>query len=226
MIAELYGADDRCWPYELARRQFLMMIMIKAKVVSRITSWKMRRDYLKSIVRLATIIDDNDAHTRGHSSKVMRYSLLISHELGLPTREMKIIKTAGILHDIGKIAIDLTTLRKITKLDEEDWAKIRMHPDMGARIAGQSGFLNEAVPIIKHHHARYAGGGYPDPVIRDHNIPIGSRIIAVADAFDAMTSHRPYRRAMSMEMAFHELEKCAGGQFDPDIVNAFLRSAA
>lgn len=226
MITEAYGADDRCWPYELARRQFLMMLMIKAKIVSKITSWKMRRDYLRSIVRLAAIIDDNDACTCGHSSKVMRYSLLISYKLGMPTREMKIIKTAGILHDIGKIGIDLKILRKATKLDEEDWTKIRMHPDIGARIAGQSGFLNEAVPIIRHHHARYSGGGYPDPNMRSCDIPVGSRIIAVADAFDAMTSHRPYRRAMTKHMAFYELERCAGGQFDPTVVDAFLSSHA
>lgn len=218
------GADDRFGPYEALRAQFLAMITEKAKIIRKVKSWKMRRDYLKSIIRLAAIIDSNDAYTRGHCSKVMKYSLLISYKLGLPTREVKIIKTAGILHDIGKIGIDLEVLRRPGKLNEEDWAKIRMHPEMGAKIVGQSGFLNEAVPTIRYHHARYAGGGYPDPDICGVNIPIGARVIAVADAFDAMTSDRPYRRAMTKEDAFSELKRCAGQQFDPRVVNAFLNT--
>jgi putative nucleotidyltransferase with HDIG domain len=134
------------------------------------------------------------------------------------------VKTASLLHDIGKIGIDLSIIRKEGKLSEQDWEKIRLHPEIGAKIVSQVGFLNEVVPIIRHHHERYDGGGYPDPERRGTRIPVGARIIAVADAFDAMTSDRPYRKAMEEAAAIQELTRCAGHQFDPEIVNAFIHS--
>lgn len=222
---ELNKRDDKNGPYEILRIQFLVMIKRKARIIRRIQSCKTRKDYLKSIIKLAKTIDANDTYMRGHCDKVMKYSLLISERLGLPQEELKIIKTAGILHDIGKIGIDLRILRKPGKLTEDDWKKIRAHPEIGSRIVGQTGFLNEAVPIIRHHHARYSGGGYPDPDMREESIPLGSRIIAVADSFDAMTSDRPYRKAMPKEAAFAELNRCAGTQFDPNIVKAFLSAS-
>lgn len=219
-----YMADERIGPYEILRVQFLIMIKQKARIMRRLKSCKTRKDYLKSIIQLAKTIDANDTYMRGHCDKVMEYSITISRQLGLSKNEIKLMKTAGILHDIGKIGIDLKILRKPGKLTEDDWKKVKMHPEIGARIVSQSGFLNETVPIIRHHHESYSGGGYPEPDRRGIDIPMGSRIISVADAYDAMTSDRPYRKAMSREEALEELNRCSGKQFDPQIVNAFIIS--
>ena len=186
---------------------------------------RVRRDYLNTIKTLARIIDANDPYTCGHCEKVMKYSLAICRKLGLSPANMSAIKTASLLHDIGKIGIDLSIIRKTDALTDDDWRKIKMHPDIGAKIVSQVGFLNDIVPIIKHHHERFAGGGYPDANKRGNNIPIGARVISVADAFDAMTSDRPYRRAMAKEKAIEELKRCSGSQFDPEVVTAFLRVA-
>jgi len=185
---------------------------------------KVRRDYFNSIKTLADIIDANDAYTRGHCDKVMKYSIEICKRLNLGQRHLNSIRTASMLHDIGKIGVDLSVIRKGGKLNDEDWVKMRKHPEIGAKIIRQVGFLNDIVPIIKHHHAKFSGGGYPDPKKRGEKIPIGARIIAVADAYDAMTSDRPYRKAMSHEDAVSELKKCSGTQFDPKIVEAFIGS--
>lgn len=185
---------------------------------------KVRKDYFNSIKTLAEIIDANDSYTRGHCDKVMKYSLEICKRLNLDQRNINTVKTASMLHDIGKIGVDLNIIRKSGKLTDEDWAKIRKHPEVGARIVRQIGFLSDIVPIIKHHHAKFSGGGYPDPNKRGERIPIGSRIIAVADAYDAMTSDRPYRKAMTHDEAVAELKRCSGAQFDPKVVDAFTRS--
>lgn len=182
---------------------------------------KVRKDYLNSIKTLAEIIDANDSYTRGHCDKVMKYSLEICKHLNLDQRHVNSIKTASMLHDIGKIGVDMSVIHKTGRLNDEDWAKIRRHPEIGARIVRQVGFLNDIVPIIKHHHSRFSGGGYPDAGRKGERIPIGARIIAVADAYDAMTSDRPYRKAMSHEEAIEELKKCSGTQFDPKVVKAF-----
>jgi putative nucleotidyltransferase with HDIG domain len=145
--------------------------------------------------------------------------------MDISIKETKAIKMASILHDIGKIGIDLTIIKKPAKLTPDEWSQIRMHPIIGANIIRQLNFLDEITPIIKHHHARFDGGGYPDPDMSGDKIPLGSRIISVTDAFDAMTSDRPYRKAMSKETALEELKKCAGNQFDPRVVEAFLSIA-
>jgi len=185
---------------------------------------RVRKDYFNSIKTLAGIIDANDTYTRGHCDKVMKYSIEICKRLNLDQRNINSIKTASMLHDIGKIGVDMSVIHKEGKLNDEDWAKIRKHPEIGARIVRQVGFLSDIVPIIKFHHSRFSGGGYPDPERRGERIPIGARIIAVADAYDAMTSDRPYRKAMSHREAVMELKRCSGTQFDPKVVNAFTKT--
>jgi len=196
---------------------FLSMVIDNTAMLERI-----RKDYLNTIKTLAKIIDANDPYTAGHCEKVKKYSMIICKEMKLPSRHVNAIKTASILHDIGKIGIDVSVLRKTEKLTEEDWQKIKLHPEIGARIVSQIGFMNEIVPIVKYHHSRFNGGGYPDPKKQGAGIPIGARVLAVADAYDAMTSERPYRKAMSKEEALNELKSCAGLQFDPEVVGAFL----
>jgi len=182
------------------------------------------RRYVKTLTSLAHIIDSSDVCRRRHCYKVEKYSLMICRKMKLPPREIRAIKIASILHDIGKIGIDLDIIKKPAKLNPEEWAKIRLHPEIGTNIVKQTGFLDEMAPIIKYHHARYNGGGYPDPDIKGEAIPVGSRIICVTDAFDAMTSERPYRAALSTEAALAELKRCSGSQFDPRIVDIFLNS--
>jgi len=179
---------------------------------------------IKTLTTLARIIDSSDACRRRHCYKVERHSLIICRKLKLQFREIRIIKIASILHDIGKVGIDINIIKKPAKLNAEEWSQVRLHPDIGNNIVKQTGFLDEIAPTIKYHHARYAGGGYPDPYIKGEAIPIGARIICVADAFDAMTSDRPYRKAMSREAAKDELMRCSGTQFDPRCVQAFEKA--
>lgn len=178
--------------------------------------------HVKTLTKLAQIIDASQTCRRRHCYKVERHSLLVGKKLDLSDREVKIIKVASILHDIGKIGIDLTIIKKPAKLTTDEWASVRMHPVIGANIIKQLEFLNEIAPSIMHHHARFDGGGYPDSAMSGEIIPIGSRIISVVDAFDAMTNDRPYRKAMSKEAAIAELIRCSGAQFDPNIVKTFL----
>lgn len=221
-ILSLYIPDVRI--FEKEELDMIEMIASFSSMVidNSIMLERIRKDYLNTIKTLARIIDENDPYTRGHCEKVMKYSMMICKEMKLPDRHKKAIKTASLLHDIGKIGIDVGILRKTEKLSDDDWKKIRLHPEIGARIISQVGFLNDVVPIIKYHHSRYNGGGYPDPNRKEGNIPIGSRIITVADAYDAMTSDRPYRKAMTKDDALMELKKCSGEQFDPEVVGAFL----
>jgi putative nucleotidyltransferase with HDIG domain len=183
---------------------------------------RIRKDYLNTVKTLAKIIDANDPCTKGHCDKVMRYSLAISRKMRLGPRDENAIKTASLLHDIGKVGIDLQIIRKRGPLTPEDWRQVHMHPEIGARIIAQVGFLDDVAPIIKHHHERFAGGGYPEPDRKGERIPVGARVLAVADAFDAMTSSRPYKKAMTKKEAIAELKRCAGTQFDPKIVGAFI----
>jgi len=178
--------------------------------------------HVKTLTKLARIIDASQTCRRRHCYKVEQHAIFVCKKLSLPSREVKIIKIASILHDIGKIGIDLNIIKKPAKLTTSEWADVRMHPGIGANIIRQLGFLDDIVPSVMYHHSRFEGGGYPDPNMSGEAIPIGSRIISVVDAFDAMTSDRPYRKAMSRETAFAELERCSGTQFDPRIVKTFL----
>jgi putative nucleotidyltransferase with HDIG domain len=183
----------------------------------------MKMSHVRTMGKIARIIDSSYACRRRHCYKVEQYSLIVCRELNVSPMDVKIIKVASMLHDIGKIGIDLDILTKTTKLTAEDWKQVHMHPDIGANIVGQIGFLKEVAPTIRYHHARFEGGGYPDPKISGSDIPIGARIIATADAFDAMINDRPYRKAMPGYVAMQELKRCSGSQFDPSTVNALLR---
>ncbi|PIU41570.1 MAG: hypothetical protein COS99_04730 [Candidatus Omnitrophica bacterium CG07_land_8_20_14_0_80_42_15] len=185
---------------------------------------RVKKDYYNTIKTLANIIDVSDPYTHGHSGKVMKYSMIICTELGIDGREKMAIKNAALLHDIGKVFIDKKILTKNGKLTSFEWRIMQEHPVEGARIISQLGFLYNAVPIVYHHHERFDGGGYPDPKKREEDIPVGARILSVCDSYDAMTSERPYRRAYSKDYAINELREMAGSQFDPKIVDVFVKS--
>jgi len=185
---------------------------------------KARANYLGAIRFLANALDAKDSYTSGHSEKVAEIALKIASQLRLSELQKDALQYSSYLHDLGKVGIDINTLRKQGPLTNVEWENIQRHPQVGAEIINSIETLSNLVPIILHHHAYYAGGGYPDKDIKFDQIPIASRILAVADAYEAMVSHRPYRRALSEQQAHSELEKCSGTQFDPAVVNAFKRA--
>lgn len=179
--------------------------------------------YLNTVKALANIIEIKDASTYGHSERVMARALAIADTMGLSKREKKVLRFASFLHDIGKINIDVSILRKPSSLNSKEWKEIKKHPKIGAEIVEGIGFLEELAPIILHHHERYSGGGYPNAKLRKETIPLGARILAVADAYESMISDRPYRKALSKKEAIKELKSNAGTQFDPEVVNILLK---
>jgi putative nucleotidyltransferase with HDIG domain len=177
--------------------------------------------YMNTIHALVSAIEASDSYTRGHSERVTRYSLGLARRLELSTERMKIIERAAILHDIGKIGIDLSLLHKEGKLSPEDVENLQQHPLIGMKILEPIEFLHDVKLCIGQHHERYDGHGYPHHVAADQLL-IESRILAIADAFDAMTSDRPYRKALPVEVAIKELSENAGTQFDPTMVPHFI----
>ena len=179
--------------------------------------------YLNTIRTLSNIIDAKDSQTFGHSERVMEHCMDIAQELKLADHEKDVLKYAGLLHDIGKIGIDVGILRKPSKLTKDEWKVMAMHPVVGSGIVEQIGFLDDLAPIILHHHERYDGKGYPSK-LKKNNIPLAARILAVVDAYESMVSDRPYRKALSAKKIRQELLECAGTQFDPYIVKIFLKT--
>lgn len=178
--------------------------------------------YLDTVKALGAIHDLRDRYATLHSEKVTGYALAIAQEMNLAGEEIEKIRYASYLHDIGKIPIDLDILYKPDKLSKEEWIEIRTHPTTASSIIGKIRFLKDIVPLILHHHERYDGKGYPSGIKKEEP-PLGSRILAVADAFQAMTSERAYRPALGREEATRELKKCSGTQFDPKVVKVFLK---
>lgn len=179
---------------------------------------EMHLDIIKS---LTAAIEAKDPYTRGHSEEVTKYAMAIAKRLDLSWSEIETLKTASLLHDIGKLGIKEDILLKTEELNAEEWAIIQTHPNIGIRILGSCTTLHEAIPLILYHHERYDGSGYPVG-LKGENIPLGSRILAVADSFEAMISNRPYRNALSLKEAINELNGNAGSQFDPYIVQIFV----
>lgn len=177
--------------------------------------------YKSTISTLAAAIDAKDPYTFGHSQRVMELTLLAGSSLLLPTEEMETLEYAGILHDIGKIVIDARILNKPDTLTPSEWNIIREHPAIGANLLKKIPFLEKASNIVLYHHERYDGKGYPGG-LKGEDIPIGARLIAVADAFDTMTTDRSYRPALSIDYSISELRGCAGTQFCPVTVEAFI----
>ena len=179
--------------------------------------------FFSTIKTLASAIDAKDHYTKGHSERVCAYSIEIGRALKLDENSLTSLELSAMLHDIGKIGIPEKILTKKAFLDEKERKKIQKHPVIGARMLEPVEQFREIIPCIKHHHERYGGGGYPAGIEKEV-IPFFSRIIAVADTFDAMTSNRPYRKAFSPGQAVSELKKFSGTQFDPGCVEAFLKA--
>lgn len=176
--------------------------------------------YEQTIDALISAAAERDKTAEGHSQRVTRYCLAIGRSLGIPPEDMTNLRYAASLHDIGKVAISRKILNKLGKLTHEEFAVMKQHSTIAIRILQKVDGLADAVPLIKHHHERYDGRGYPDRLAGE-TIPLGSRIIAVAEAFDILTSDVPWRDAMDQESALTEIEACAGTQFDPNVACAF-----
>ncbi|MDZ4832515.1 MAG: response regulator [Candidatus Melainabacteria bacterium] len=177
-----------------------------------------------TIRALADALDAKCDYTAGHSLRVSRIACLIGRELGLPISDLRDIELGGILHDIGKIGVPESILWKPASLTPEERDVMRKHPTISAQIIGDLHGLRKAREFVKHHHEYFDGSGYPDGLVGT-NIPLGARIILVSDAYDAMTTDRPYRTAIGHDRAVKELADMAGPQFDPDVVNALLKIA-
>jgi putative nucleotidyltransferase with HDIG domain len=180
------------------------------------------RTYDTTLQALSNALDVRDSETEGHSRRVVEYMELIIAQLPVAPDHLATLRRGALLHDIGKIGVPDNVLRKPAALSDAEWVVMKRHPEHGARIISQIPFLQDVSRIVRHHHERWDGKGYPDGIAGEA-IPLGARIFAVADSFDAMTSDRPYRRAMSVKDARVEVARCRGTQFDPDIVDAFVR---
>jgi putative nucleotidyltransferase with HDIG domain len=174
---------------------------------------------------LCAEIERRDPYTLGHSARVTALAQILARRLGCDEDELEAIALGGPLHDIGKLAIPDDVLCKAAPLDEQELRQIRGHPRAGASMLRGVQALRKAIPCVLHHHERWDGGGYPDG-LAGAAIPRSARILAVADAFDAMTSTRPYRQALPAQAALEEVGRCAGSQFDPDATGAFLAAWA
>jgi putative nucleotidyltransferase with HDIG domain len=177
--------------------------------------------YSATMAALCQAVETKDFYTRGHSERVSRGATLLARQIGMGAERVEAIRYAGMLHDVGKLGVPTKVLQKTGPLTEEELAAIQLHPMRGLEIVRQIGFLTEALDGIMHHHERMDGKGYPMGLAGDE-IPEFARVIAVADAFDSMTSTRSYRGARSVEEAVAELRKCSGMQFDPVLVDAFI----
>ena len=182
---------------------------------------KLEKAYLESIETLRYTVEAKDTYTRGHSDRVSEYSVLIGKTLNLPESEIRTLQVGGLFHDIGKIGVPDVILQKESKLTDDEYSEIKNHPSIGAHILSTATIFKDIIPIVKHHHERYDGKGYPSQ-LKGEEIPYLARIAAIADSFDAMTSKRTYRDSLPMEKVISEFQRCRGTQFDPELTDVFL----
>jgi len=185
---------------------------------------ELRTAYIQTIRALAEAIDAKDAYTRGHSERVAVYASRLAREMDLPKETIERVYFSGLLHDVGKIGVPDAIITKPDRLTEEEYLEMQKHPEIGAKILEPVEFLRHVVPCVRHHHEWFDGcnRGYPDRLQGDE-IPLPSRLILVCDTVEAMTSDRPYRKALPLDVVVRELHKYSGSQFDPECVNAFLQ---
>ncbi len=182
---------------------------------------KLEKAYLESIQTLRYTVEAKDTYTRGHSDRVAQYSVLIGQKLNLSDDDLRLLQLGGLFHDIGKIGVPDDILKKNAKLTDDEYSEIKNHPSIGAHILSSATIFKDIIPIVKHHHEKYDGTGYPGK-LAGNDIPYLARIAAVADSFDAMTSKRVYRDSLPLNVVINEFRRCRGTQFDPEIDDVFL----
>ncbi len=207
--------ENRCYQRELEKKVEERSIELKAAL------YDVEESYRMTLEALVTALDAREHETQAHSQRVRAYTLALAQRMGLPPDELVHIGRGALLHDVGKMGVPDSILLKPGRLTAEEWCEMRRHPSIGYDILRNIKFLAPAAEIVLCHQERWDGTGYPAQ-LGDTDIPLGARIFAVADTLDAMTSHRPYRKAMSLQVAADEVRRCAGTQFDPYVVEAFL----
>lgn len=213
----------RYYPILDSHGRFLHTLHILEDITERVRLVSDLKDlYIGTITTLSEVIDAKSNWTRGHSERVTGYALIIGKAMGMPEQEIDDLRIAGLLHDIGKVGTYDYLLDKKGQLSDEEYLIIQAHPKYSARLLSPIRQLRHIISWVRHHHERWDGKGYPDG-LKEEEIPLGAKIICVADAFDAMTSDRPYRKALGKEKAIEELRRCGGIQFDPRIVDLFIR---
>ena len=220
-LIEIY--DERPRPFTPAELRLASALTAEAgTMVTRARMAERLEDaYFATLGPLAAALEAKDAYTNDHASQIADLAGGVCERIGLSHAETRVVKLGALLHDIGKIGIPEAILRKPGSLTGEEIAVMQQHPDIGARILQPVPFFAELVPLVRSSHERWDGRGYPDGLCGDE-IPLGSRVIAVCDAFHAMTEDRVYRKALTLEDAMRELDRCAGTQFDPDCTDALL----
>lgn len=182
---------------------------------------RLEQAYMESIQTVRYTVEAKDTYTRGHSDRVSELSVLIGKKLNLNDDDIKRLRVGGLFHDVGKIGVPDSILQKNEKLTDTEYSEIKNHPTIGTHILSTASIFQDILPIVKHHHERYDGKGYPGN-LQGENIPYLARIASVADAFDAMTSRRVYRDSLPIDIVISEFEKNKGTQFDPKIADVFL----
>lgn len=182
---------------------------------------RLENAYLESIQTLRYTVEAKDKYTRGHSDRVSAFSTLIGQKLGLSAEDIKTLEIGGLFHDIGKIGVPDSIIQKTDKLTDDEYSQIKNHPLIGAHILSNATIFKNIIPIVKHHHERYDGHGYPSQ-LKGTDIPYLARITTIADSFDAMTSKRTYRDSLPLEVVKSEFKNNKGTQFDPELTDVFL----
>ncbi len=222
LIGKNLGAEDYLIK-PINKEELLTAVRARLTRAQEIKVAQLHQAYEASLTALANAIDVRDPYTRGHVERVTAYAQELAHQIGIQGRALEQIRFGSILHDIGKIVIQDDVLLKPTPLTPQEWDLMMRHPITGAEMIKDIPYLAPAAPIIRHHHEKWDGSGYPDH-LKENAIPLGARIVAVADSFDAMTIDRPYRKGRTLEEAHQEIIHCSASHFDPLVVQAFLRA--
>jgi putative nucleotidyltransferase with HDIG domain len=219
------GEEHRSSSDFALREKMRLAVLIADQAASAVyrarLSFRLEESQLQTVLALAKVMESRDAYIGGHCRKVTAIAVRLSQQMECSSAEVQAIRWAALLHDIGKVGIRDGILRKTAPLNKREWQEMRRHPESGAEIVRMASNLDYVAALILAHHERFDGTGYPHGLQREM-IPLGARILAVADAFCAMTDDRPYRPSRSIEEAVQELRRCSGTQFDPRVVEAFV----